>query len=348
MDFFVSIAIMYSLLYLLDRSLAATGYRGKHTDHFDGKYFYNLGDENSDRKRLRGSWKAFLRWMWKRPKNPWHWRENRYSATVPRRVDGKELLVTYVNHSTVLIQTAGLNILTDPIWSKRTSPLSFFGPKRFRAPGIVLDELPKIDIVLISHNHYDHMDVKSLRRLMDRDNPKIFTGLGNAKFMRRVGIKGTHDMDWWEKTSTGHNVSVVCVPAQHFSGRAISDRNRTLWCGFVVETAGGNIYFAGDTGYGPFVHELKMKYKEFRLALLPIGAFRPEWFMGPVHVSPDEAFGMHTELNVSTTVAIHHSTFKLADDKQDEPRQRIAHLLARAGDKKPNFIVPENGETLRI
>lgn len=260
---------------------------------------------------------------------------------------GRELVVTFVNHSTFLIQTAGLNILTDPVWSKRASPFPFLGPKRFRAPGIRLEDLPPIDIVLISHNHYDHMDLHTLRRITKAHHPEIFVGLGNAAYLDRKGIEGARDMDWWDEAHV-RGATIVCAPAQHFSSRAISDRNMTLWNGFIIRTDDGDIYFAGDTGFGEFVDRIRSRFSGFRLALLPIGAFRPEWFMGPVHASPEEAMRMHHLLAARTTIGMHHSTFKLADDKQDEPLERIRAMISRAHGEKPNFLLLENGETAHI
>ena len=258
---------------------------------------------------------------------------------------GRELIVTFVNHSTVLIQTEGLNIITDPVWSKRVSPLWGIGPKRYRPVGMRFEDLPPIDVVLISHNHYDHMDISTLKRIVKKWKPKIYAGLGNARYLRSRGIRGTVDLDWWEKDVIIEGVAVVCAPGQHFSSRALSDRNKTLWCGFILETPHGDVYFAGDTGYGMFVQKLHERYKKFRLALLPIGAFRPEWFMGPVHVSPDQAMQMHHELFAQTSIAIHFGTFHLADDHQDEPPERIRDIIANTPDPKPNFLVLDNGES---
>ena len=256
-------------------------------------------------------------------------------------------MVTYVNHDTVLIQTEGLNFLTDPIWSKRASPFYLLGPKRFALPGIAFDDLPPVDIVLVSHNHYDHMDIATLRRLVSKWNPKIIVPIGNKSYLNKRGIQNVVELDWWEKEEITEQVQVACVPAQHFSARAISDRNRTLWAGFVIETPHGNTYFAGDTGFGPFVEHLKARYEEFRLALLPIGAYKPEWFMRTVHISPDEAFVMHRELAVRTSVGMHFGTFRLADDRQEEPPRRIRELV-ETETCDGIFVTLENGEEIVV
>lgn len=345
---FPFLAVYITLFYLADKWFAARPYRGPHTDHWDGKEFYSLGMHPGNGAEERNNRKLFFKWVRHHSKSKWSFRANRFSAKPSDRILGGELVVTFVNHATVLIQTEGLNIITDPVWSKRVSPFSFFGPKRYRPPGVDFDNLPAIDIVLISHNHYDHMDIPTLKRIAGKWNPKIYAGLGNARYLRSRGIPNVMDLDWWEKDEVKEGLSVVGAPGQHFSSRALSDRNRTLWCGFIIETTHGNIYFAGDTGYGPFVEKLHERYKEFRLAFLPIGAFRPEWLMGSVHTSPDQAVQMHNELNVRTSIAIHFGTFHLGDDHQDEPPERIIDILAKSGVPKPNFILLENGEPTTV
>ena len=347
------VATFLTLLVLLvlfgmcvDRLIRSQAPKREISEHFNGKRFLNLGNVKR-RERPMSVWK----WAVSRPKSDWKERPNLVLSTAPpQRVEGTELRVTFVNHATVLIQTQGLNIVTDPVWAQRLSLFTHLrvGPKRFREPGISFEQLPPIDVVLISHNHYDHMDIETLKTLQERWHPKIYTGLGNARYLRRYGIAQSTDMDWWDDVQLSPLVKLVCVPAQHFSSRAISDRDATLWCGFVLETKDGNIYFAGDTGYGDFVQRLKARWSSFRLALLPIGAFKPEWFMGPVHISPDQALQIHRELQVKTSVAIHFGTFRLADDKQDEPAERIKELLAQATEPKSDFRLLENGEGVEI
>ncbi len=342
---FPFIIAYFVLLYLADRWLAARPYKGHISDHFNGKKFYSIGLSSGDHLMEHNDWKLFLKWVRHRATSKWYKRENRFSAKPRERVLGSELVVTFINHATMLIQTEGVNIITDPVYSKRVSPFIGIGPKRYRPVGVRFEDLPPIDIVLISHNHYDHMDITTLKRIKKKWNKSIiYAGLGNTRYLRKHGVRNAIDLDWWEKDIVHEGMSIVCVPAQHFSSRAFSDRNRTLWCGFVIETPSGNIYFAGDTGYGDFVQKLHERYPVLRLALLPIGAFRPQWFMGPVHVSPDEAMQMHRDLKVQTSIAMHFGTFHLADDHQDEPPERILDLIANAPEPKPNFIILENGE----
>lgn len=308
---------------------AAPKYRGPKSDHFDGKRFLNL-----ERTRHAG-FLDLVRWLTNRDHGRWDaWREITPSVP-PRRVAGGELRVTWVNHATFLIQTENVNVLTDPIWSQRCSPVQWAGPKRRHAPGIRFEDVPPIDAVLISHNHYDHLDVGTLRRLQRR---RTFAGLGNSAF-----LKGATDLDWWESAALTDDVRVHCVPAQHFSSRGLTDRDANLWCGFVLETPHGAIYFAGDTGWGPHFAMIRERFGPVRLALLPIGAFRPEWFMCSVHISPRDAVRAATALDAQVSIPMHYYTFDLGDDGQDEPLQVLRSSLAQGG---PHFEILQPGEAI--
>lgn len=289
---------------------AAPKYRGPKSNHFDGKRFHNVPSTE------HAGFIDMVRWLTHREHGPWDtWREITPSVPPPRAT-GDALRVTWVNHSTFLLQLANVNILTDPVWSKRCSPVQWAGPKRRHAPGIRFEDLPPIDVVLVSHNHYDHMDAQTLDSLKRGHAPRIFTGLGNAAF-----LKGAHDLDWWDSVDLTDDVRLHCVPAQHFSSRGITDRDANLWCGFVIETPHGNIYFAGDTGFGPHVDRIRERFGPMRLALLPIGAFRPQWFMSPVHISPSEAVRVARILEAEVSIPMHYYTFDLGDDGQDEPAE---------------------------
>ena len=307
---------------------AAPKYRGPKSDHFDGKRFLNLKPT-----RHAGA-RDMIRWMLHRQRGPWDaWREVRPAEPPPRHVAGGELRVTWVNHSTFLIQTENVNLLTDPIWSLRCSPVQWAGPKRHHPPGIRFEDLPPIDAVLVSHNHYDHMDAPTLSRLK---REQTFVGLGNSAF-----LKGATDLDWWESAPVSEDVRVHCVPAQHFSSRGLSDRDANLWCGFVLETPHGPVYFAGDTGWGPHFEMIRERFGPMRLALLPIGAFRPVWFMCGVHISPTEAVRAAEALQAKTSIPMHYFTFNLGDDGQDEPADVLRRELAEGG---PRFEVLKPGE----
>lgn len=320
-------AISVPALFYLADPFAAPRYRGPRSDHFDGKRFHNPGP--FEERGLRD----LIRWRRTADPAPWpEWFEAPPGPPPERSVS--DLRITHVNHSTVLIQMSGINVLTDPVWSERASPVGFAGPRRHCAPGVKFDDLPRIDLVLLSHNHYDHFDVATLRGLTARHRPRVIVPLGLGAFLAAHGIPGAVELDWWASASGAGPLQVACVPARHFSGRGLRDRNATLWCGFVLEGPAGPVYFAGDTGWGPHFGEIRERVGPVRLALLPVGAFRPRWFMGPVHMSPDEAVRAHEVLAASTSIGIHYGTFRLADDGFDEPARELAKALASAGNRR--------------
>ena len=324
-------------------AFSAPRYSGPRSDHFDGTRFWNQGQV--EEHGTRDIWK----WYLNRQQGAWReWTEAPPGPPPPRRVRAGALRVTFVNHATLLIQLDGVNVLTDPTWSERASPVSFAGPKRVRPPGIRFEDLPPVDAVLVSHNHYDHCDVPTLRRLADAFRPSIFAGLGNAAFLERKGIGRARDLDWWQSVDLPNGVRLTSVPVQHFSGRGLCDRNGTLWSGYVLEGRAGPVFFAGDTGWGPHFEQVRARFGPVALALLPIGAFRPEWFMGPVHVSPDEAVKAHRALEAGQSVAMHFGTFPLADDGQDEPVEKLRQALRHHGVSDSAFRVLEFGEGLDV
>lgn len=256
----------------------------------------------------------------------------------PHRVEGSGLRATLVNHSTVLLQQRGSNILTDPIWSERASPLSWIGPRRRRKEGVSWEDLPPIDAVLISHNHYDHLDLPTLRRLAARGDSTFIVPARGARSLLSESIAPTHELDWGESLSLP-GFRIHCVPALHFSGRGIHDRNTTLWCGYLIEYPERRVYYAGDTAFGPHFAQIRERFGSPRLALLPIGAYEPRWVMSPVHMSPDEAIKAHEILAATTSIAIHHGTFQLADEGIDSPRKQIV-----ASPRHESFLVLNNGQ----
>ncbi len=321
---------------LFERKIvAAPRFRGVKSDHFDGERFHNH----------QSGWQteaSFLQWQMNREPGQWReWVDAAPGPPPPARVGDGGLRVTFVNHATTLIQMDGMNILTDPIWSDRCSPVSLAGPKRHRPPGIRFEELPKIDVVLVSHNHYDHLDLPTLRMLQKEHDPIIITPLGNGALMARGGVKGARELDWWGAADPG-GMRITAVPAQHFSARGISDRNRNLWGGFVISGASGNVYFAGDTGWGKHFAEVAERFGPMRLAILPIGAYLPRWFMKPAHISPAEAVDAHDALKASTSMAIHFGTFNLGDDGETQPVDDLREAIAAKGN--PRFWVLEFGE----
>jgi L-ascorbate metabolism protein UlaG (beta-lactamase superfamily) len=278
-------------------------YQGEPSDHFDGVYFFNPEPEHT--------FAAMVKWLWQMKTIDWpEWVDDPPQPKPPAFVRGADLRITYINQATVLIQTDSLNILTDPIWSQRASPVSWAGTKRVRAPGISLEDLPKIDVILISHDHYDHLDLPTLHRLSQLHHPRILAGLGVKSLLDAEGISAVTEMDWWQEyAAPTRSVTITFVPARHNSGRSMWGANRTLWGGFVIEGSGGKIYFAGDTAYGSFLKKIKDKFGAFRLAILPIGNYERRWFMQSQHMNPDDAVLVHRLLNVTQSVGIHYATF---------------------------------------
>jgi L-ascorbate metabolism protein UlaG (beta-lactamase superfamily) len=305
--------------------------------HFDGKRFFSPGAP-----QMR-SFRDLLRWKFTtRPAPSPRFISDVQPSKPPASVEGDQLRVTLVNHSTLLLQQNGLNILTDPIWSDRAGPFRYIGPRRHRAPGVHFDDLPSIDAVLLSHNHYDHLDLATLRRLAHRGQSEFIVPLGVASLLRSQNIGPVHELDWGQSHQL-RRATIHCAPAQHFSARGIFDRNRTLWCGYVIDAAGRSIYFAGDTAFGDHFALIRAHFGTPRLALLPIGAYQPRWFMSPVHMDPEEAVRAHHILGAQTSIAIHHGTFQLTDEALDTPKKRLDECAS--GD---SFLVLNNGQSTTL
>jgi L-ascorbate metabolism protein UlaG (beta-lactamase superfamily) len=302
-------------------------YSGLPSDHFDGLRFWNPGHEGTDR-----AVRDILRWKLKESRAVWPRSIPVRQAIPDARVAG--LRATIVGHASVLIQAGGFNVLTDPVWSERASPVPFAGPRRVSPPGIAFEALPEIDTVLLSHNHYDHMDMATLRRLNARYRPLVVTPLGNDVILRRAipdlkVISG----DWWECIDIGKGGEVTIVPAYHWSARTGRDRRMALWSGFMLSTGGGNAYFAGDTGYGDgrIFREMRRRTGRPDLALIPIGAYAPRWFMRSQHTDPSEAAKIMEDLEAALAVGIHWGVFQLTDERRDEPRELLVEAVARRG-----------------
>ncbi len=322
--------------------LSAPHYEGPASENFDGAHFRNLEPTPPP------GFGTVLSWRVCRSVEAWHGDPDAVPAAAPpERVAGDSLRATYIGHATVLLQTGGLNILLDPIWSERCSPFSWVGPRRVRPAAVSLSDLPPIDVVLISHNHYDHLDVATLRALADTHQPRILLPLGNTALLQREEIAGGEDFDWWQSSSLSADLRATLVPARHFSGRGLDDRNRTLWGGWLLETPGGPILFAGDTGYGAHFAEIRARFGAPRLAILPIGAYLPSEIMQPIHLSPAEAVQVHAELGAQASLAVHFGTFEgLADEGQDQAQRELAEALQARGLAREVFVVPEFGQAL--
>jgi L-ascorbate metabolism protein UlaG (beta-lactamase superfamily) len=245
------------------------------------------------------------------------------------------------------VQTAGVNILTDPIWSERASPFSFLGPRRVRAPGVRFADLPKIDLVLVSHNHYDHLDLATLKRLWDRDRPLIVTSLGNDTILRGAGIPA-RALDWSGATRLGP-AEVVVERVHHWGSRWGTDRNRALWSGFTVRLPGGNIFFAGDTGWGGGAWAAEAaRHGPFRLAILPVGAYSPRDVMQSNHMNPEEAVAVFERLRPAMALGIHWGTFQLTFEAIGDPPRRLAAALKARGIAPDRFVTTEAGQAFEV
>jgi L-ascorbate metabolism protein UlaG (beta-lactamase superfamily) len=257
------------------------------------------------------------------------------------------VVVTFVGHATFLIQTAAANVLIDPVYSRRASPLPFAGPRRARAPGVRFDDLPPISLVLLSHNHYDHCDLGTLQLLERRFHPTVVTPHGNGRLLRAAGIRRIEEIDWWERASTVP-IPVTLTPAQHFSARHVFDRNRALWGGFLIEAGGHRILHAGDSGYGSHFLEIAARLGPIDLALIPIGAYEPRWFMKDIHLNPAEAVQAHLDLAARRSIAMHFGTFQLTPEGMEEPALQLAHALRERGVAAERFRAMEVGESVSL
>jgi len=248
----------------------------------------------------------------------------------PVPLEGSAAVVTFIGHATFLIQTAAGNILTDPMYSQRAGPLNVMGPRRVRQPAVLFDDLPRIATVLLSHNHYDHCDLPTLRMIAERFDPIIVTPIGNGPIARSAGFRRIEELDWWqdEKTSA---LPITLTPAQHFSARGPFDKNRALWGGFMLTAGSRRIYFAGDTAYGPFFRDIRGRLGPIDLALLPIGAYEPRWLLRPVHTDPEEAVRACREVGARRMAPMHWSTFLLSTEPVLEPLRRVRAAWEAAG-----------------
>lgn len=314
---------------------------GPPSDHFDGRRFFQ-------QPRVQKGFLAFMRWQFTRePEGEWVADlAPPAGPPPPPRVTGDAMLVTFVNHATVLIQARGLNVLTDPIWSKRASPFKRRGPARHLAPGVAFDDLPTIDAVLISHNHFDHMDLPTLERLAERDDPLFLVPLANCAYFKGLPTARCTELDWWEFTDALPELRIHAVPARHWSRRGLFDTNRALWAGWVIEGP-QRVYFAGDTGYGEHFAEIRDRLGPPDLAVLPIGAYLPRWFMAAQHISPGEAILASDVLGAGVSMAMHHACFELADEGQWQALEELEALLLDREDRERAFWAPAHGESRR-
>ncbi|WP_422018345.1 MBL fold metallo-hydrolase [Roseateles sp.] len=328
--------------------------------HRDGS-FRNTDGEFTPRslaELLRWRWDASRRGLPPRPAEPIPTQApdvgfihaNAGAAQVPA--------VTWIGHATVLAQFGGISLLTDPIFSERASPLSFAGPKREQPPGVALHALPAIDVVLVSHNHYDHLDLPSCRALAAQPGggPLFVVPLGLKAWFEARGIARVVELDWWQGHAV-HGLEIVLVPARHWSARGLTDRMKTLWGGFAVFAPDCQLFFAGDTAYSRDFADIRERFAErqrphqgggFDLALIPIGAYEPRWFMRNQHVNVEEALKIHADLGAKRSLGVHWGTFELTDEALDEPPRQLARQRAAQGLGEDDFFALAIGETRRI
>lgn len=325
-----------------DRSAPPSAMPSVPSDHWDGKRFFN---PHADTDKRLGDVLKLYKAM----------REHRWSAPAhqpprvppPVRTDDGTIAVTYVGHATLLVRVGGATFLTDPVFAAKAGPFGRLGPRRVREAAVRLEDLPPIDAVLVSHNHYDHLCTASLAALARRRGvPQALTGLGNGPLLRRTGFDAVEELDWWNGVEGPQGSRITFVPAQHWSARTPFDRRRTLWGGFVLEAAGRTVYFAGDTGYCPHFREIRERFGPIDVALLPIGAYEPRWFMKSQHMNPADAVRAHRDLEARQSVAIHFGTFQLTTEPIDAPEAALRLARAEQGVDPQRFIVPAFGETL--
>jgi L-ascorbate metabolism protein UlaG (beta-lactamase superfamily) len=340
MLYFIVLILIFALVFLwIGYGLSAPKHIGPVTDHFDGRKFINPG--NVKPQGLR----EVIRWMLNREKGEWTVLKNTAYGKAPEERISRGIRITFINHSTFLIQTDDLNILTDPVYSERASPFSWIGPRRMRPPGIRFEDLPRIDVVLLSHNHYDHLDVATVKKLNEAFHPEFVVPLGVGAFLKQNHIDAYRELDWWQDLSLRDSLSISAVPAQHFSGRGFFDRDATLWCGYIIRGKNGTVYFAGDTGYNDQTfQEIGARAAPIDVAIIPIGAYKPAWFMSPVHCSPDEAVRIHRDVKARRSVASHYGTLPLADEGQLEPVKDLKKAKQKYGLAEKDFIPLREGE----
>jgi L-ascorbate metabolism protein UlaG (beta-lactamase superfamily) len=327
------------------RAQTQTYHDGPVSDHFDGVRFRDpLGAPPKGALDM-------LRWIASGRREKWpEWAPSPYADRPPARV-GTTIRIGFVGHASLLIQSGGVNLLCDPVWSERASPVGFAGPKRVNDPGIAFEALPPIDAVLVSHGHYDHLDVATLSRLAATHRPRVITTLGNDAVMHAhdpaIAAEG---FDWHQRVVLAPDLAVTPVPLRHWSARGLLDRNKTLWAGFVVETPAGRIYHVTDSGYGDGVRfrEARERYGPFRLAILPIGAYEPRWFMRDQHMNPEEAVMAFADCGAELALAHHHGTFQLTDEAIDAPAIALSRALEAAGIDRDRFRVLRPGQAWEI
>lgn len=328
------------------------------SDHFRRGRFHNIGGANG-----QPFWKV-PRMLFERG-TPWPRHVPVAQRRPPAPVTEDDIVVTFIGHATFLISTTRGHIVTDPVFVNRAGPFGIAGPRRVRQPGVRFEDLPPISLILLSHNHYDHCDLRALRSLQEHDRshnrrphsapPPVVTLLGNAPLLRSAGIERVEEIDWWQEASSplgeslsGLNVRVTATPAQHFSARTPFDRNRALWGGFLIQLGDRRIFFAADSGYGGHFSYVRSRLGPIDLALLPIGAYEPRWFMKDIHMNPAEAIQAHLDLGARRSIGMHFGTFPLTVEGIDEPVEALARARDAAGVAADRFVTLDVGASVHL
>ncbi len=310
------------------------------SDHFNGKIFFNPTYPTPAPGVRR------IARMLREPRAPWpKFVRNTGVPRLHEKLASGAAAITFVNHATFLIQFAGKTILTDPIWSLRAGPVWPLGPRRVRKPGVAFRDLPRVDIVLLTHNHYDHLDLPTLRRLNRAFAPTVLFAAGDRRLVGPLGFPTTYELDWWDAVTIGDALTITFVPAQHFSARTAWDRQHSLWGGYVIEHRGARIYFEGDSGYSPHFADIRARLGAPDIAILGIGAYEPRWFMTPMHMNPEEAVRAHRDLGARHSIGMHFGTFQLTAEGIDQPKIDLAAALAAHKIPDGEFITLAEGET---
>jgi L-ascorbate metabolism protein UlaG (beta-lactamase superfamily) len=313
------------------------------SDHFNGKTFFNPG-EASDRGLL-----DLLKWKLTSRAAAWPARVAVAPAVLPPAPAPQGVAATWIGPSTFLLRAAGATILTDPVYSETAGPVSWAGPRRVAPPAVPFDATPRVDLVLLSHDHYDHCDLPSLRLLAQRDDPLVVAPLGHGRLLAGAGVRRVVELDWWESLDAVAGVNVTLVPALHWCRRRPFATNIRLWGGFMVRAGGRLVYFAGDSGYGERLFKgIGERCGAPDLALIPIGAYEPRWFMKDAHMNPAEAVRTHIDVGAKRSAAMHWGTFQLTDEGYDEPVRALSDALGAAGLSAADFSAPGLGQSVAV
>ncbi|MSU51436.1 MAG: MBL fold metallo-hydrolase [Opitutus sp.] len=313
------------------------------SDHFNGKTFFQPHHQHS------GGFREFLRWKFAARPKLWPTRVPLTPQPPPPEPRDEEVVVTWIGHASFLLQSARGNVLIDPVFSERVSPFSWIGPRRVHPPGLAFDALPHIDTVLLSHDHYDHCDLPSLISLSTAFNPRFIAPLRNGDLLQAAGARNAVELDWWQTKGLGKGAEVTLTPSKHWSNRFGTPRNHRLWGGFFLKLGPKRIWFVGDSGYdAKIVQDIRQHCGEPDLALVPIGAYEPRWFMASMHMNPAEAVQLHREVGAKQSLGMHWGTFQLTDEGREEPVEALAHACRAGGLTTAEFRVVAPGESIVV